>query len=158
MNVKLIIKSIFINSNDVDLNFLSKYVIKTINHIKKMFFLSPDLDIELTNNDNKSIKWILMMLLPYINLSNSKLISQIYSLNDIYTLKEKDVNINSESPKYLISNIQYGRCIRDNNITEIKYENQHIINDYKLLKESINIMSNRLFINWVNVFPYNINN
>ena len=41
------------------------------------------------------------------------LIDNIRSLNDIYVAKKQNIDLMTGSPKYIYSNIQYSRCIRN---------------------------------------------
>ena len=148
-----VIVSIFPKLNITDKKILSEYVSKLIDIIYNVFcFSNIDVYIEqLKQNDYQDIKWLIFHLLPYLNNNN------ITSLSDIYHKKEKEVNINSELPKYTYSNLQYNRCIRTpDNYTEKPFNIEDINHNFYLLVESIKQCSNKLYPNWMNILPYTI--
>lgn len=151
-----IIRSTFPNLNNTDSNLLLTLLINLVNIIGILF--SFDLDQrelylkQFASNEYQDIKWLLFHLLPYINLEND--ITKIISLSDIYTKKKENVDINQKEPKYLYSNLQYNRCIRDNNKNvEIKYDRSHIIENYYFLIKTLRMSANKLCVNWVNILP-----
>lgn len=107
---------------------------------------------QLKRNNDREIIAILNLLLPYINdkndYENYKLIK---NLKDITTLKNKD-------GEYIITNFQYSRGYTDNNnqYNEYLYNIEDIRINKELLKQTINRLRTKLYVNWVNVVPVNI--
>lgn len=105
---------------------------------------------KLTENDNEDIKSFLNMLLPYIDTTR-KNTSNIRSLNDLYIQKQ-----DNNKKMYEFSNLQYGRCKRlgKNNFEEIQFRKEHLIHNFNLLKDTIQIVSNKLHVNWLDIRPH----
>jgi hypothetical protein len=160
LNIKNVLLQLFPNLNNKDLIFLKKSVIDLLNYIWKGFVF-PDYksynDI-LTFNNNQDLKSIILLILPFINEKANK--KNIKSLSDIYTEKnDKFENINHTAPKYTYSNIQYNRCDRNpSGYTEYQFIYENIEDNIKLLKYTINTISNKLYINWIYITPYNLFN
>lgn len=154
----IIIPSIFPNMNISERDMLSDYVIRIINIIAICF--SFDIEkkrniylYQFRQNNYQDIKWIVQHLLPYINTENN--INNITSFNDIYLKKKVDVDINEEEPNYLYSNLQYNRCIRnEDNYKEREFNKKDLEHNYYLLVNSIRNCSNKLCVNWINLMPY----
>ena len=109
----------------------------------------------LLQNNYRDIIGIFNLLLPYIDDKNGsfELHKQITYIKDISLLKDdkiKDKSINN----YVISNIQFN--LYTDKEEELTIE--HIENNFKLLLETIDRISNKLFVNWLNIRPYTINN
>jgi hypothetical protein len=140
-----------------DTNILVKYLSKLVYILSKIYNFESNINEymhELTQNDYQDLKWLCGHLLP--NLEN---IDKIKSFETMYTSKLKDVDINKESPKYTHTNLQYGRCIRDtniNNIKEIDFNEEHLEHNFKLLVSSIIESSHKLYVNWMDVLPITI--
>lgn len=153
---KNVIKKTFPNLNDYEAGMILKYFLRLIDIISYSFEIRLSTEIKLfleklRSEDYKDSKGILNLLLPFINSDSDK--SKIYSMNDIYIKKYKMVNINEQEPKYEFSNIQYGRCIRNDNIEEILFEEEHLKQNFYLLINTIRNISKKLYVNWINVFP-----
>ena len=75
--------------------------------------------------------------------------------NSALALLEKttDINVNDGSVKYLFTNLQYGRCIRDEEIKEIKFNEEHLRDNCDLLVQTILESSHKLYVNWMNIIP-----
>src|SRR5438034_1037828 len=118
-----VINEVFPKLDNFEQNLLLDYLIKIIDvvSIKFNFDLSKRTIYEnqfRQNNYRDSIGFLLM-LLPFIDDSSGEKKKKLTSLNELYTKKEKVVDINKTEPKYIYSNLQYGRCIRNkNNIEE----------------------------------------
>lgn len=153
-----VIKFIFPNINDYDGNLLLKYLLRVIDVIAYCFNFTDQVNSvlfieKLRNEKYKDCIGLLNLLLPFVNDQSDK--SKIISLNDIY-IKKKDnasVNINLTSPKYEFSNLQYGRCVRDEIIKEINFSEDHIKHNFFLLVDTIRLVSKKLYVNWINVVP-----
>lgn len=112
---------------------------------------------QFTQNDYRDIIAILYIILPFIKGDTKK----ITALSEIYNKKVVDVNINNEEPNYIYSNFQYGRCIRDDGnkrIMEKPFSRSFIDQNVILLKQTIDIISNKLYVNWLDVRPFTLTN
>ncbi len=149
-NIKIILKNQFPNLNDNDLNWLVNSTDEIIKQLS--FWFNFELDakfwIFITQNKNgRDIIAITYLLLPFLNEPDK--LSKIYSFKDITTTKQDN--------KYLLSQMQYDICklTFDN---EIKGEEQDLslemleINK-KLLFQTIELISNKLYVNWYQTLP-----
>ena len=159
---KNVVSDVFPNLNNNHKQLLHKHLIKIINVIMLCNDIVKDkytaFLFQLSQNNYRDAKWLLLLLLPYINTdSNTKLIT---SLNDIYTKKTEDVDINKTSPKYVYSNLQYDRCVYDEKtkeFSEIVFREQFVEDTSKLLCDAIYTSANKYFVNWINIMPYTLN-
>ncbi|MBA42897.1 MAG: hypothetical protein CMF62_02670 [Magnetococcales bacterium] len=103
---------------------------------------------QLRLNNYRDVIGILNLLLPYIDDPHGDAKKQIKNLNDIYVSKKSN-------GEYKFSNIQFGRINR-NTKEEIRFNRKHLEDSYKLLKLTINSVSHKLFVNWINIIPYSI--
>ena len=148
-----------LNQNEFD--ELMNYLMTTINYIiNKIVINNFNLDIfinQLKQNNYRDLIAIFNLLLPLINDDNGSYIyhKMIYNISDISTLKNKNGD-------YSISKIQYDRCYiyNDNdNLTteEYKYTMNDINNNHLLLLDTLDVISNKLYVNWVDVLPLKYN-
>lgn len=155
-----VIQEIFKNLNPSHVNVLTEYVVDIIDIIAIKFnFIMEQKDEyvkQFRQNNYRDVIGILFTLLPYIDDPTENEKKKIKSLNDIYITKKQNVDINNIEPKYLYSNVQYGRCIRNDTIEELQFDITHLEHSYNLLKQSIQIMSNKLYVNWINVRPISL--
>jgi len=151
------IEILFKKLNIEDKNLLKIYYKKLLIIIYYSFFeINTNLEIfkqKMMLNNYLDARVILLLLLPYINIDEDT--NNITSFNDMITKKYNDVNIKLDSPKYVYTNLQYNRCKRDT-ITEIKWNNEFFIDNYNFLINTIKNMCNKLYINWIEVIPYNL--
>lgn len=155
-----ITNNIFPNLNESHKISLQIY----IKHIINIIFIKFGFDLtnkdiyynQFRQNNYRDVKGLLNILLPFIDDDSGKKKKELRSLNDIYIEKDKrsKLDINKSEPIYKYTNLQYGRCYRDNNIaTEIEFNIMHIHHNYILLKNTIQLCANRLYVNWLNVTP-----
>jgi hypothetical protein len=115
---------------------------------------------ELSQNNYECMNWIITFLLPYINIDSGKTY-ELSSIEDIYTKKLKDVDINKDCPSYKFSNIQYGRYMYSDSdkskIKELDFDEDHIKHNYILLLDSIIKSSHKLCVNWIDIIPFSLN-
>lgn len=159
--IKQVVSQVFSILNDNHKQILNTYLIDIIDIIAVKFNFDPNnkslYEKQFTQNNSRDIKGLLLILLPYIDdeLGNKK--KQIASLNDIYTEKKESSiqDINKGEPLYKYSNIQYNRCKRNGttNASEISFDETHVKHNYELLKDSIQIIAHKLYINWIDVRP-----
>jgi hypothetical protein len=169
-----VINNEYKNLNKFEQNILFEYLIDIIDLIAIKFNFDTSAESKNTyiyqfkQNNYQDIKGLLNLLLPFIKDGADK--SEIRSLNDLYINKQNNlpVDINKTEPKYKFTNIQYGRCTRHvskpmskpmsepmekNNSKEIEFNIKHLEDNYKLLKETIHQISNKLYVNWVDILP-----
>lgn len=150
-----VIKIVFTGLIAEDCLMLLKYLTELINFvaIKFNFDLNNKAYVsQFIQNDFRDIRGFLFMLLPYIDNND---LSQVKSLNDLYVKKKENVDINKYSPTYVYTNIQYGRCNDSDGIaTEIIFNEKHLDDNLLLLKDTIKLISNKLYVNWTNIRPY----
>lgn len=107
-------------------------------------------------NNYRDIKGLINIILPFINDNDNTKKQRIKSFQDLYTSKDSKygTDINKFSPTYNYTNLQYGRCNRDNNYaTEIPYDNSHLTDNVNLFKKTIETVAHRLYVNWLDVRP-----
>jgi len=160
----------FPNMETRDLNIIKKYFIsfvEVLSHImqfqQKPFAGDSDNIINinkmsLLKDNNLYLRWLLTYIIPYISDKNGKYYKDIKSLQEVYVEKLEQVDINKTAPKYVYSNIQYGRCMRDDkkDIKEISFAEQHIRDNYFLLIDTLRDCSNKMHVNWRDILPYSM--
>jgi hypothetical protein len=137
---------------------LLKYLRQLVLVVSMIYnFNKPDLRNiffhELCQNNYQDLKWLCSFLLNHLELQK-----EIKSLDEIYTKKVIDIDINLDSPKYVHSNLQYGRCIRGDVIKEIDFSEEHIRQNFILLISSLIESSHKLYVNWIDVLPLTLSN
>jgi len=148
-HIRNVIVSVFPNLYIDHINILHTYTIRLINLTILMFNIK-DYETQFKQNDNRDIKLLISHLLPY--LKNAK---DIRTFDDIYIRKEQDINLNLDEPKYIHSNIQYNRFIRNsNNYEEKKFDIKDLEQNFYLLIETEKYMSNKMHVNWIDIKPY----
>ncbi|VBB17947.1 HrpA-like RNA helicase [Yasminevirus sp. GU-2018] len=163
------------NLNKKHQDLLNTYLYGVVQMIASCFGFYSDKDnfiIKLTQNSYKDLRWLLTFLIPYVD-QQRKPISEMKDLSELYTLRydalsssvrstlhELNVeDVNMVAPKYVFSNIQYGRCIRDpTQNRSIVFDERHLQDNYYLLLNTIMTMRNKLYINWIDVLPYRLDN
>lgn len=134
--------------NNKDKKILHHSMIDLIN----LIYIKFNLDISFWNKIiSKNLRAILNLMLPY--LINHHLLE---NLKDIYLKQDSNHN-------FIFSNSQYNRCVRyfDNNNIKVAFRpflTEYFIDHFLLLLMSIDSISNKLYVNWVNVLPIPIDN
>lgn len=156
--IQYVVKSIFQNLNTTDTDYLITSVCEVVYVIGyKFHFIPSNLQTymtQLTQNDSRDIKAIVNMLLPYIDDdqegSKKRMLS---SFRDLYTKK-------NDQKKYDYVNIQYNRCLRKNFFMdkELEYSPEHFEHNKRLLFDTIQLMCNKLYVNWLDIIPYTLEN
>lgn len=158
----------FPNMGTSDLNIIKKYFISFVEVLSHMMHFqqkpfSGDSDniininkMSLLKNNNLYLRWLVTYIIPHISDKNGKYHKDIKSLQEVYVEKLEQVDINTTAPKYVYSNIQYGRCVRDDkkDIKEISFSEKHIRDNYFLLIDTLKDCSNKMHVNWRDIFPY----
>ena len=158
-----IVNSYFYNLNQEEKNILIKLHYNLLISLQNQYHIS-----HFTNND---LIECLFILLPYINTDKINDLKNITKLDEIYRNTEKEYNndtkqyedydksniLNQKPPKYTFSNIEYNIFDEKNNI-ETEFKKEHLINNYKLLKQTIEKTASRLYPNWGTIFPIKFKN
>ena len=146
-NITKVINQIFPNLNK-DKEIIKNCTILIIEYISCRFcFDLNNKDIyydQFYQNDFRDIKSIINLLLPYIDDKNGtyELHKQIFSLADIAKLE--------------ITNINYDRSLTEDAI--YKFGEKDLEVNYNLLIDTLNVISNKLYVNWLNCLPYTLTN
>jgi hypothetical protein len=153
---KNVIGRVFPNLNSTHGKLLLNYLVKLLNIISVSFNQKHDnFEHQIRQNNYLDATTLMLQLLPFINDDESVDKRELRSLDELYTAKMKNVDINKNEPKYVYSNLQYGRCNRDNGrASEINFNKEHLENNFYLLVETVRRCSNKLYVNWIDVIPY----
>jgi len=112
---------------------------------------------QLKKNDYRDLVALLLLLLPFINENientNKKNLS---SFDELFTVKNKNFDINLREPEYKYSNIQFGRCIRNSPIIERNFKKEYLDHNFYLLLGTIKLVSHKLYVNWNDILPQDI--
>lgn len=146
--INKVIRDILPNLNESDLKWIQTKVAGVIQALYASFHLTAADFHQFTQNNNRDIVAVLNFLLPYIDDKDGfELHSRIKSFEDIGSLKQK------------ITNIAYDRYKKTpTSYEETAYTVDDIENNYKLIINTINMCSNKLFANWINILPMSIKN
>jgi len=112
---------------------------------------------QLKQNNNRDIIGLFNLLLPFIDDKKStyELHNKIYFISDI---SNKKINTNSKSSNsYVISNIQYNLYDEEKN-EEVSFTFKNIQTNYELLLQTIDLISNKFYVNWLNIIPLTLSN
>jgi len=144
-----LVNKYFTNLNQEEKNLLINLHYNLLISLKNQYHISI-----FSNNDFIDS---LFLLLPFINTDKINDLKNISNLNDIYISKDNDISnnydfLNNVAPKYKFSNIEFNLFDEKNN-KETNFNISHLINNFKLLKQTIEITASRLFINWGTIFP-----
>ena len=161
-------------------------LIDVINYISIRFnfdLSNPSIYIhQLKQNNNRDIYAIFNLLLPYIDDNNDfELHKKIKKISDISLKKDPKLeegfvdqsassNINIIKNPYIITNIQYNmnteinsdtiltiNKTKNKNFIEYEYSLRDIRKNYYLLLNTIDQISNKLYVNWINIRPLSWN-
>lgn len=117
-----------------------------INKINQLLiFIYPNLTNEILSSFVNSTM-ITQYLLPFINNFND--LENIKSLDEIYNKKDDETH-------YHFSNYQFDhRLLLDNKVIDYHFNTDDFLLNANAIFKTIIVSENRLFTNWVNVFPY----
>lgn len=105
---------------------------------------------QLTQNNMADLRALLNLCLPFIDDNDDKKKAQLINLKDLFLKKNGD--------KYYYTNSQYNRCVREvKNIIERPYLLDYFTHHLYLLLMSIESISNKLYVNWIDVLPIPMN-
>lgn len=150
-NVKNVLDKIFPILNDIEKNKIISYIKKIIKYIACRFcFDLEDKELyfnQFDQNNYRDIKSIINLLLPFIDDKNGTYIlhKQIKRLSDI--------------AKKNITNINYDRSLPNSDTNSVyNYSEIDLEINYKLILDTLNVCSNKLYVNWLNCLPYTLSN
>jgi len=154
--IKNIIKNILYNLNTIEFNLIHNKCCDLIDYIHLKYLVNSknipqkdeDFFNQLKRNNNREIISILYLLLPFIEDSNNyEKFKLIRNLSDITLLKEGN--------KYKISNFQYSRGYNNSNdkFKEYSMSVEDININFELLKQTIERLRMKMYVNWVNIIP-----
>jgi hypothetical protein len=154
-----IIKKILPNLNESEFQFLIDKLCILIEYIATRFSII-DYDMfwnQLKQNNNKDVLAMFNTLIPFINdkLGTYELHHQIYSLSDISMKKNEDsTSFDKSKNNYLVTNMQFNMYDKK----EIPYSTEHVTHNFNLLLHTIDTVSNKLYVNWLNIVPMTLSN
>lgn len=160
---ELVLPSMFPALNTHHKQILLKYIVRLINIIAVLFQFHKngkngyeyEYEYQLKQNNYQDIKWLITHLLPFINEKSD--MSKITSFNDIYLKKKINVDINTNEPKYVYSNLQYNRFDRTvDKFAERPFNEADINDNFCILIETLKTMSHKMHVNWVDILPYTL--
>ena len=138
-NIKDLINKKFIKLTTSDRDILCKYLFETCYLLSKHYYNNNFIN-QLLLNDCNDILSLLVLLLPYYDIRTSNL---LLSLNEIFN------NFNDNSRKLYKSTYYFDH----DNINDV---NKYFENSLKLIEETLKKSANKLLTNWLNIFPYTL--
>ena len=148
-NIKNVLDPIFPNLNYKEKELIIKYTSQIIKYIACRFCFNleeEEIYYEQFNQNNfRDIKSVINLLLPYIDDNNGTYVlhEQIKTLSDI--------------AKTNITNINYDRSLANTDAI-YNYSEIDLYINYNLILDTLNVSSNKLFVNWLNCLPYTLSN
>jgi hypothetical protein len=147
--INIVIKSVLSNLNNTEYDFIFNKYKELLEYIylKLLIEDSEKFYEQLKRNKNREITAILFLFFPYINDSNNyEKFKLIKNLEDITVKKSNDT--------YEISNFQYSRGYqKEDTFEEYPYSIEDIDINFELLKNTIERLRTKFYVNWVNVVP-----
>ena len=148
------------NLNIIEYNIIIDKLCLIIDYITVRFSINPskynDFWHQLNQNNSRDIIAIFNLLFPYIDDKEGtyKLHHEIRNLSDISEKKYVKLNkiLDESKNNYLITNIKYN--LSNNQIYNIQIFNHNLL----LLLITIDQISNKLFVNWLNIIPLTLTN
>lgn len=148
-----IVSSSFKTMNTPDKKFITESLVIVINYIIIHFgFTNRELTLwgQLLSNSNRNIKALIYCIIPYINENeNNTVRSKLGKLEDLY------------NPD--VTNCQYDRCLPIIDQFNGKYYavkrpcfQEYLENNLGLFLQTIQICSNKLYVNWMDIIPITI--
>lgn len=161
----LIKKTIFVNLDEDEQDLIFVYVLKLL-HIINLKYNIPYkyYKIQIFLNNSRDIYTLISLLLPYIDTKNNyENFKSLKKLSDIFLdVKYPGYNNNKINSKnlYKYSTIELDLGSTENNIFKNNFEDKiknnisfYLESNLRLLLETIEILSFKSYINWINIFP-----
>ena len=181
-----VVRDFFPKLNNEDINVLqvlTTFIVDLIsfkNHFNKTI---PDYKNQWTQNANRDIKGVILLLLPFIDdKENGYLLKSLQDLNHLLynTELEQDFKKSKSIPSTLLklhrddeeikNKFKYGNMAigllqtsDSSSILDLYDNNEKLIykiihNNFSGLLETLGIMNGKLYINWINTTPLNLSN
>jgi hypothetical protein len=148
-NIDNVIHQMFPNLIKEHKTLIKNYTLEIIEYISCRFCFDVSNNKKLYydqfyQNDFRDIKSVINLLLPYIDDKNGtyELHKQVFTLSDI--------------AKAEITNINFDRSQNDDEI--YRYGDKDLEINKKLILDTLNVVSNKLYVNWLNCLPYTLSN
>ena len=154
-NIIKIVNKNFTNLNTVHKNLLIIYINEVLIYLKESFFYEnfnkDDFLDQINLDENRDILGIIVLILPYIKLEECY---KITDLNELYYNKNNFYENNkSVECTYYIDHSNYFNYL--NNIENMDIDNI-LKTKCELIKNTILQVKNKLMFNWLNIFPYKL--
>lgn len=157
---------ILLNSKDIEiLTILGTFLALRI----KNLFIKEDFLKQYKNNSDQDTKAIILLLLPYINDDKVNVYKELKDLNELVLSKEISSDIfTTERFDILKKNFRYTNIgiglfdinnqinLNDPEFGKLIYK--IIYNNFISINETLSIINGKLYINWLNIVPLNLNN
>jgi hypothetical protein len=166
------INMMFPKLNLKDINIIQNMSIYIHNSILKKIIVNEDIGNinQFTQNNHLDIKSIILMLIPFVSDDNNNIrLNNLVDLNQILYRKENANSINesvldkdmidARGDEFFFSNFAMGLLNKSENILKLIDENgdkliyKMIYHNFISLLESINMCTNKYYVNWINVVP-----
>jgi len=166
--IKNILINWFVSLNSNDINILT--TLSTFLALKiKNLFIKEDYEKQYKNNSDRDIKAIILLLLPYINDDKVNVYKELKDLNDLILSKKISSDIfNTErfdilKEYFRYTNIGIGLFDINNKIelNDLEFDKliyKIIYHNFISLNETLSIINGKLYVNWLNIIPLNLNN
>ena len=160
--IKMVVNQLFPNLNNKDKNnllVLSGYLIYKINYL----FNIKDINTQYKKNNNRDIKAIILLLLPFIDNEKENIFSEIIDLNQLLysyvgSSKIPKYIYNEKRSDILPQHFKFGNMLLGLDNEELFINNDKLINElihhnFISLLETLKIINGHLYVNWVNIIP-----
>jgi hypothetical protein len=158
-----VVSSIFPSLINEHKKILLTYLLKIIEVIGYLYLNISDentSDIfyhQIRQNNYKDTIALLLFLLPFIGDDDGSKKALLRTFDELYIKKTKSgTDLDKDEPKYIYTNLQYGRCVRNEKVEELKFSTEHIEHNFYLLLETIVSTSHKNYVNWVDIIPHNL--
>ena len=174
--IKDLIKNYFPKLNEIDLIFINHIILYIINFISIKFNFDKNNNNYINQwkqNNNRDIIGSLSLILPYIDNDDKKL-NNLTDLNHIlYNKSTNNISIdilkqsrNESLLNFKYSNLAIGLLKKSDSNSLLDLYDIHnnkliykiIINNFIGLLQTLNILNGKLYLNWINIVPFNLNN
>ena len=176
------VKNFFPQLNDQDLNLIKVLTIFMVDLISFKYSFDPnnkDYFLQWMQNDNRDIKGVILLLLPFIDdKNNGHLLKKITDLNQLlYSPKgkkyvEDNIKDLERTNSFLSTYFEFGNMgigllgldnSKPNGLLDL-YPNRYkliydiIHHNFIGLIKTLEIINGKCYVNWVNISPLNLNN
>ena len=172
-NIKKTVKNIFPSLNSNDVNYLFRLTCKTIDKICIKFNFQKESNYynQWLQNNNQDIKAVILLHLPFLDSvkDDGKVFKSLTNLSNIIVNNNSNQLIKTDLKKtrqeMLKKELYYSNIsidLLDDSKDIILDSNQQIYSilyqKFLIINKTLDIVANKLYINWVNLQPLNLNN